>query len=153
MDSAGFSAIVAGASAILAAILSTVATLSVGRLRRGLQVQVLLPRLEAYRKLWDLTRAGSDGHDLDQEARYNLEAAVYTWYYTSGNGIFLSNRSRGLIVEVQTLLRHTTADWDDIANKISELRQSLRNDIGVYGTDRPWHRRVPALPPAPRQAG
>ncbi|GAA2571934.1 hypothetical protein [Pseudonocardia hydrocarbonoxydans] len=135
MDSALLAAIIAAAVALLAAITSAVATMRVGAIRKGLQVQIAIPRVDAYRALWDLTRPGSVGEPLDGAARRRLDAQMFEWYYTNGNGIFLSNQSRDLLQETQRALARPGEDWSKIADLLGQVRTSLRNDVGVFGTD------------------
>jgi hypothetical protein len=135
VDTALAAALIAGIVAILAAIMSAFATLRVGAIRKGLQVQIAIPRVEAYRTLWDLTKSGSAGHILEQSARADLDAQLFEWYYTNGNGIFLSNRSRDLLQHVQRSLTTAGAEWDAIATQLGLLRSSLRSDVGIFGSD------------------
>jgi hypothetical protein len=135
VDTALVAALIAGGVALFAAILSAFATLRVGAIRKGLQVQIAIPRVEAYRTLWDLTKSGSTGHVLDQPARADLDTQLFEWYFTNGNGIFLSNRSRDLLQDVQRALMTPTEGWEGVAARLGLLRSSLRNDVGVFGTD------------------
>jgi len=94
---------------------------------------VLLPRLDAYRSLWSMTyvvRPTRKDPILDQE-KVQLEADMTTWYYHSGNGIFLSLEAGKL----WRAARRTLSSPDDktIKDAFSELRTRLKLDIKVYG--------------------
>src|SRR2546425_12849896 len=96
-------ALITGAFGFLASIYATIVAHNV---RGEMQVKLLEPRLDSYRKLWALMEVASPS--LEQEwssgARATLESTLRDWYYATGNGIFLSKESRALLVEAKKSL-------------------------------------------------
>ena len=136
MENGVIVAIVSGFFGLLSTVLSIWATVTAHNVRREMQVKLLEPRVEAYRKLWALTVNASPSltKDFTKEEREELEKQLRDWYYDSGNGIFLSKESRKLLVEAKgLLLRGGSAA--DIREKLSQLRSQMKNDVGVYGRE------------------
>jgi hypothetical protein len=132
MDTALAAALLGGIFALIAAVLSAITTMRVNSIRRGLQVGIAIPRTEAYRNLRDLTRRSSSDHPPSQEERDRLEEDLFDWYFTGGQGIFLSDRSRDIVQGLQAQLRDVNISWDAVRHTYSTLRMSLKDDIGVF---------------------
>ena len=133
MDTALVAALLGGVFALIAAVLSAITTIRVNSIRRGLQVEIAVPRVGAYRKLWALTRrASAAGHPPSQEERNALESDIFEWYFDEGQGIFLSDTSRDIVLGLQAQLRDAAIAWTDVCRTYSTLRLSLKNDVGVF---------------------
>ena len=141
MDGALIAALLSGTFALVAAILSAVTTARINSIRRGLQVEIAVPRIEAYRNLWDLTRRASAATPASQDERNALEGGLFAWYFTAGQGIFLSDRSRDILHGLQAQLRNQDIDWDIIKAAYGTLRLSLKDDVGIFGGRRSVLRR------------
>jgi hypothetical protein len=121
-----------GLFALIAAILSAITTIRVNSIRHGLQVEMAVPRVGAYRNLWALTRRGSIVQPADQDERNHLEESIFEWYFEDGQGIFLSDASRDIVHGLQAQLRDDTVDWVGVCRTYSTLRLSSKNDVGVF---------------------
>ena len=100
---------------LIGSVLSIWATVIAHNVRREMQVKLLEPQLDAYRK--------------------GLERTLRGWYYTTGNGIFLSKESRALLVEAKKSLLDAKTPSSAIRERLSTLRSQMKNDIGVYGKE------------------
>ena len=136
MDTALAAALLGGAFALIAAILSAITTIRVNSIRRGLQVEIAAPRVEAYRKLWTLTRRASSTTPPSQEERDVLEGDIFEWYFEDGHGIFLSDTSRDIVQGLQAQLRDSRIEWAEVCRTYSTLRLSLKNDVGMFTGNR-----------------
>ena len=130
-------AIIAGGFGLLGTVLSILATITANNVRREMQVKLLEPQLEAYRKLWSLMDIASPSltNEFTEDERRNLEDKLRAWYYEAGNGIFLSVESRALLVEAKQYLLDVAIPASKIRAKLSALRSQMKNDIGVYGKE------------------
>lgn len=135
METEVIAAMIGGIFGLFGSILSIWATVVAHNVRREMQIKILEPQLEAYRKLWALMAMTSPSLDNEwsPEERRNLEAKLRAWYYETGNGIFLSRESRALLVKGKKALLDGTAKSASIRESLSNLRSQLKNDIGVYG--------------------
>ena len=135
METEVIAAMIGGAFGLIGSILSIWAAVVVHNVRREMQVKILEPQLEAYRKLWELTEAASPSltQELSPDERSVLENSLRGWYYAAGNGIFLSKESRALLVEAKKALLDGKVKSASIKNTLSSLRSQLKSDIGVYG--------------------
>ncbi|MDD7967297.1 hypothetical protein [Actinomycetospora lemnae] len=133
MNATVIAAVVSGVCALIAAVVTAVAAQSARYAARALRVEITQQRLDAYKELWGLTQAGSVGTELDGESRQKIESAMFAWYFTSGNGIFLSARSRDVLTALQANLRDESVPWTAIVEQMSVLRASLREDVGSIG--------------------
>lgn len=124
---------------LLGTVLSIWASLIAHNVRNEMQVKLVQPQLDAYRKLWSLMAIASPAMPerlKDKNNRVRLEEQLRSWYYTDGNGIFLSKKSRAIFVEAKDLLKDSSdAEVETITKKLSKLRSQLKNDIGVYGKE------------------
>ena len=141
MDTALAAALLGGAFALIAAVLSAITTIRVNSIRRGLQVEIAVPRIGAYRKLWTLTRRASALRPPTQEERNALEDGIFEWYFDDGQGIFLSDASRDVVQGLQAQLRDESVAWAEVCRTYSTLRLSLKNDVGVFAGSRRTIRR------------
>jgi hypothetical protein len=96
--------------------------------------QVFTPRLAAYRKLWEANSQVSygGGAEITTAIRERLYATMTDWYYQDGNGIFLSQESTAIWLTTRAMLRSDAPDAQ-LRDAFSDLRASLKDDIGVYG--------------------
>jgi hypothetical protein len=132
MDTALATALLGGVFALIAAVLSAITTIRVNSIRRGLQVEIAVPRIGAYRNLWTLTRRASSGSRPTQEERNSLEESIFEWHFADGQGIFLSDVSRDIVQGLQAQLRNESVEWAVVCRTCSTLRLSLKDDIGVF---------------------
>jgi hypothetical protein len=130
-------AIIAGTFSLIATALSLWAASTANAVRREMQVRLVEPRVDAYRKLWALMDVASPSlqKELTANEREDLEAKLRTWYYSNGNGIFLSAESRALLVEAKKHLLDSNKPMKDIRGTLSKLRSQMKNDVGVYGRE------------------
>jgi hypothetical protein len=135
MEKEVIAAMIGGGFGLVASVLSIWATVVAHNVRREMQVKILEPQLEAYRKLWALMDVASPTlvKEWSREERGTLEAKLRAWYYEKGNGIFLSRESRAFLVEAKKSLLDAKIASDAIRGTLSNLRSQLKNDIGVYG--------------------
>lgn len=93
--------------------------------------EILIPRLEAYKQLWEITETiSSTGSSIEQSTKENLIADLNAWYFENGNGIFLSNEASELLTTAMKSLKSTPVA--DAKARFSELRIQLKNDIALY---------------------
>jgi hypothetical protein len=137
MDKEVIAGMIGGAFGLIGSVLSIWATVVAHNVRREMQVKLLEPQLDAYRKLWSLMEVASPS--LEQEwslaERASLESTLRGWYYAAGNGIFLSKESRALLVGAKEALLDGKIHSDKIRKALSSLRSQMKNDIGVYGKE------------------
>ena len=135
MDKEVVTAMIGAVFGLIGSVLSIWATVVAHNVRREMQVKLLEPQLDAYRKLWSLMEVASPS--LEQEwspaERASLESTLRGWYYATGNGIFLSKESRALLVKAKKSLLDAKIASGTIRGMLSTLRSQLKNDIGVYG--------------------
>ena len=93
--------------------------------------EILIPRLEAYKRLWEISESvNSANGSLDTAAKANIIADLNAWYFEEGNGIFLSNEaSDSFKIAIRSL---KNASLNDAKVRFSELRVQLKNDIALY---------------------
>jgi hypothetical protein len=102
------------------------------------QAELVLPRLEAYRKSWAITHDASPtlvkdkGMGLTSAKRDKMEEELRAWYFENGgNGIFLSSEARDLFVQGVRQLIGTASG--DAVETLSQLRTQTKNELGIYG--------------------
>lgn len=97
------------------------------------KIEVLLPRLDAYKTLWELTyivRPTRKDRIKDEE-KAKLEEDLTSWYYKNGQGIFLSLEAGRLW---RSARRSLSSDSDEeIKEAFSALKTQLKTEIKVYG--------------------
>ena len=93
--------------------------------------EILIPRLEAYKQLWEITESIHDiSGSLEPAVKDNILADLNAWYFENGNGLFLSSNASDIL---RTAIRAmNTASLSDAKARFSELRVQLKNDIGLY---------------------
>jgi len=98
--------------------------------------QTATAREAAYRRLWALTQMFSPSlrADLSQERRDEVAVSLRSWYYTDGNGIYLSRAAADLCFKARELLTIPGEDIERIRQAFSALRTQLKLDVGVYDT-------------------
>ena len=135
MEKEVIAAVSGGVLGLIGSVLSIWATVVAHNVRREMQVKLLEPQLDAYRKLWSLMEVASPSleQELSSDERSTLEGALRGWYYATGNGIFLSKESRALLVKAKKSLLDSKIASGTIRGMLSTLRSQLKNDIGVYG--------------------
>lgn len=99
------------------------------------RVRIAEKRLPSYRKLWEITQSTTKARDSDlsMEERKELYDKLCRWYYETGNGIFLSNKTRDLYLSAREDLIRNTITNDDITKTFSKLRSEIKSEIGIYG--------------------
>jgi hypothetical protein len=97
------------------------------------KTEILLPRLEAYKTLWNLTYGVRPTRQerITEEEKSKLNNELTAWYYECGNGIFLSLKTGKLWRSARRSLSNQSDD--QIQNEFSSLRTQLKRDIKVYG--------------------
>ncbi len=99
------------------------------------KIEILLPRIEAYKLLWALTymvRPTRTEAVTDSE-KNQIDEEMTKWYYNFGNGIFLSTEAGKLWRQARSSL---VTDTDDvIKDKFSSLRTQIKLDVSVYGQE------------------
>jgi hypothetical protein len=133
-------ALVAAPFTVIVAIITAWATLKVHSIRRERRVNLILPRLDVYKTLWSLMdevtrefpRTGTE--ELTTEERNDIAQALHKWYFSDGNGIFLSPKARDHFVETKDRLLEPSCSITFMAllNEFSEMRYLMRKDIGAY---------------------
>jgi hypothetical protein len=134
-------ALVAAPFTVIVAIITAWATLKVHSIRRERQINLLLPRLDVYKTLWSLmdevsrkfSRTGTE--KLEQEECEDIAETLHNWYFTNGNGIFLSPKARDQFVATKTKLLEPSCSitFDALLlDNFSEMRYLMRKDIGAY---------------------
>ena len=97
------------------------------------KTEIFLPRLEAYKALWELTFVvrPTRKEPLSQGEKDGLRHDMTVWYYKSGYGICLSLKGGRL----WRIARHSLARGSDrkIKCAFSALKTCLKEDIKVYG--------------------
>jgi hypothetical protein len=101
-------------------------------------------RLASYRALLPLTQRGQFTAG-DEVARGALAGKLTTWFYDEGGGLLLSQESFQIWHRIRGHLMDGTIAPDVIDTEFSELRTSLKIDLGVRHAD---ERDVQALPTA-----
>src|SRR5262245_385740 len=124
-------------TAIFGFLASIYATVVAHSVRRQMQVKLLEPKLDAYRKLWTLMEVASPSlnKEWSPDERTALENTLRGWYYAGGNGIFLSRESRAILVEAKQALLDSKVDSSKIRGMLSTMRSQMKNDIAVYGKE------------------
>jgi hypothetical protein len=86
------------------------------------------------RRLWALTEIVSPSvtDDLTNEQRKQFAETLRTWYYTDGNGIYLSRKAADLFLKAKASLTDPGKDSKAIREAFSALRTQLKMDAGVY---------------------
>ena len=128
-------------------------------LSRLLVANVAPSMIGALKRLWAITSlfAASQTSPADLASRSNFIKALTEWYYTEGNGLFLSSRARDALFRVRcSALRREEArargfdlDHDrwgpktfpesdqelvrDLRNQVSILRSALKGQLGIFG--------------------
>lgn len=94
--------------------------------------EILIPRLEAYKGLWEITEAVSNasGDDLDSATKSNVLRDMQAWYFEEGNGLFLSTEASDSYRKAIRALKKSHIN--DIKVQFSELRAQLKNDLAIY---------------------
>ena len=97
------------------------------------KTEILLPRINAYKTLWAMTyvvRPTQEEPITDAEKAQLIEDMT-AWYYTIGNGIFLSLEAGKLWRQAR---RSLSSGEDKAIKKIfGTLRTQIKIDIRVYG--------------------
>lgn len=133
---------------ILLGVLVPIAIAGVGwyvvsSFRLQARLRILELRVEAYRKLFEVTEIASPtrlgrGELLSEEDQKALGRALYDWYYDNGNGLLMPNRTRHHLFVLQRSLQREpieTANVDPHIEATSQLRSMLRQDIGVFADE------------------
>ena len=86
------------------------------------------------RSLWALTETVSPSltTDLTKEQRESLAETLRSWYYTNGNGIYLSRTAADLFLKAKATLTDPAKDSKAIRETFSALRTQLKLDAGTY---------------------
>ena len=113
------------------------------------RIKVLELRIDAYRKLFAATEVASPtrlrrGAALSEQEAKDLGHAIYSWYYESGNGLLMPNRTRRHLHWLQRTLQGEPIDdvnLDPLLLEVSKLRTMLRQDVGIFGKrESGWNR-------------
>ena len=108
--------------------------------RMQTRIRLLEPRVEVYRKLFEITEVTSAtrlgrGEQLTREEATRLGRAIYDWYYQNGNGLLMPNSTRTHLQDLQQKLQGEPLrrqSNDPLLAEVSHLRSLLRRDIGVF---------------------
>jgi len=93
--------------------------------------EILIPRLEAYKKLWEITESVYNlNGSIESPTKENIIADLNAWYFEEGNGIFLSSVASDILRTAIRAIKN--APLADVKASFSELRVQLKNDIGLY---------------------
>lgn len=93
--------------------------------------EILIPRLEAYKRLWEISETIQDATGaLDPSQKNSLIADLNAWYFEDGNGLFLSSEASDIFRIALRSLKN--ASLADTKARFSELRVQLKNDIALY---------------------
>jgi hypothetical protein len=117
--------------------------------RRNHRLRIAEQRLESYRALWELMEVARPTRKQPWEGRRPLEreeaARLYNamthWYFGSGNGMLLTDRTKRLYLRAKERLGRYAAsagdDWRaggfDRINELSLLRFQMKRDLDLYG--------------------
>ena len=107
------------------------------------RIRLIELRVEAYRKLFELTEPSSPTRlgrpeSLSPDEARELGKKIYDWYYDNGNGLLMPNSTRLMLQEVQQKLQGQPLrrlPEDPLLAQIAHLRHALRRDVGVFATD------------------
>jgi hypothetical protein len=107
------------------------------------RIKLLETRVQAYRKLFEITEPTSPtrlgrGEALDPEDARRLGRMIYEWYYKDGNGLLMPNSTRVYLQSLQQRLQgepERRQSSDPILREVSHLRSLLRQDVGVFAED------------------
>ena len=92
-------------------------------------------RLQPYRELWQLSEPLSPDATkaIDRAA---LRTAFRNWYYTNGNGLFLSWDAMDAYLRAIRLLRKADSEVPDdlVRDAFSALRTQMKLDLSVYSS-------------------
>ena len=93
--------------------------------------EILIPRLEAYKRLWEISESINDANNsLDSSEKGSIIADLNAWYFDDGNGLFLSREAAEIFnIAIRSL---KNASLTDTKARFSELRIQLKNDIALY---------------------
>lgn len=93
--------------------------------------EILIPRLEAYKRLWEISESIHDATSaLDTTTKSSIIADLNSWYFEEGNGMFLSSEASDIFrIAIRSLKNASLAD---AKARFSELRVQLKNDIALY---------------------
>lgn len=93
--------------------------------------EILLPRIEAYKKLWEISENIINiENQFDTADKETIINELKSWYFEDGNGIFLSTEANESFRKAARALQK--ANMNDIQSRFSDLRIQLKNDIAVY---------------------
>lgn len=113
------------------------------------RLRVLELRIDAYRKLFEVTETASPtrlgrGAQLSEEDARKLGREIYNWYFENGHGLLMPNRTRQHLQWLQRSLQGEPVDdavQDPLLGQISKLRSMLRQDVGIFGRrESGWYR-------------
>lgn len=99
------------------------------------KVEILLPRIEAYKSLWAMTFVvrPTRKEPITEAEKTQLTEDMTDWYYKTGNGIFLSLEAGKLWRQAR---RSLSTDDNEATKKVfSTLRTQIKIDIRVYGLE------------------
>lgn len=130
-------------SSAIALIVAGVGLYAANSFRLQTRIRLLEARVEAYRKLFEITEMTSPtrlgrGETLSEDDAKVLGKAIYDWYYENGSGLLMPNRTRLLLQEIQQTLQGEKLRRlpdDPMLRKVAELRHALRRDVGVFASD------------------
>lgn len=93
--------------------------------------EVLIPRLEAYKGLWEITETISNASEnLDNSGKNNVLRDMQAWYFDDGNGLFLSTEAADSYRKAIRALKKSHIN--DIKTRFSDLRAQLKSDLAIY---------------------
>jgi len=97
--------------------------------------QIAGARLPAYKSLWAHQAMLSPTLDLDLtvQQRKEREDELRTWYYTDGNGIFLSHAATTRYLEAVASLKGE--ETKKIKAAFSDLRTQMKEDMRIYNSE------------------
>ncbi|MBI9097549.1 MAG: DUF1353 domain-containing protein [Spirochaetaceae bacterium] len=102
------------------------------------RVRIAEARLPAYQKLWSLTSITNPHRDnpLTSQEIDQLQKQMEDWFYTEGQGLFLSQQVYSAYRDALAVLGNNEINSSivrEIKEKFITLRKTLKNEIGIYG--------------------
>jgi hypothetical protein len=131
LDPQILSVIVAGVISLLVSTLVAAWTQRT-KLRSDYDSALRTERLAEYRKLWALTETlGWYGnHQISQKTAKKLLADFDRWYFETGSGLLMSNRSVNAYEELLLALNQFDGDVNSLRKLGTKLRYTLAYDVG-----------------------
>ena len=127
-------------SSAIALIIAGAGWYAASSYRMQTRIKLLELRVEAYRRLFEITEVASPtrldrSEQLSREEAAKLGRSLYNWYYENGNGLLMPNSTRIHLQNLQQKLQGEPLrrqSSDPVLAEVSNLRSLLRRDVGVF---------------------